>query len=106
MYIKKCKYCHKKFPTKVKNQQYCSKKCRIEYSEYRKDFRVDSGNGQMCWMCANACGGCSWSRDGLPVEGWKAKRTAVRYRGALEYRSYRIIYCPQFKQDVELRVHK
>ena len=30
---------------------------------------------QICWTCKNACGGCSWSRNLTPVEGWKAEKT-------------------------------
>ena len=27
---------------------------------------------QLCWDCANACGGCEWSRSFRPVPGWSA----------------------------------
>ena len=106
MYKKKCKYCEETFFTNIKNQQYCSKECRIDHQEDRSDYRIDSGLGQICWRCGNYCRGCSWSEKHKPVEGWKAVRTAVKNRGRLEFHSYRIIFCPLFIQDVETRVHR
>lgn len=105
MYKKICKnpQCKETFFTNIKNKQYCSKECRIDYQEFKTNYRLDPGTGQMCWRCANACGGCSWSRDYKPVKGWKAIRVAVKHRGELEFYSYRIIFCPQFKKDVECR---
>lgn len=38
----------------------------------------------ICWACANAVPdadgerGCSWSREGKPVEGWVAERRDIR----------------------------
>lgn len=106
LYKKKCKYCEETFFTNIRNQQFCSKECRLEHHENRSDYRLDSGNGQMCWRCANACGDCEWSGHGQPVEGWKAVKTVVKHNGEFEFYSYRIIFCPQFNQDVEIRVHR
>ena len=102
MHQRKCKYCKELFVPKYKRQRYCSQACRME----DHDFRIDSGNGQICWRCGNYCGGCSWSRDGTPVKGWKATETAVKNRGELEFYSYKIIYCPEYVQDVKVRLHK
>lgn len=62
----------------------------------------------LCWRCANAVPdregtrGCSWSREGKLVEGWKAARRDIRV-GATESgkkaESYRVRKCPQFRQD-------
>lgn len=67
---------------------------------------------QLCWSCANACGGCSWS--GIdpkthrprfePVPGWKAKltRTELSTGKGREKRvltSYAIRSCPEFVQE-------
>lgn len=30
---------------------------------------------QLCWDCANACGGCNWSARYEPVSGWDATPT-------------------------------
>lgn len=62
----------------------------------------------ICWACANAVPdeegtrGCSWSREGRPVEGWVAERRDIRIqpkrpgeeRRAVE--SYQVITCPAF----------
>lgn len=49
-----------------------------------KQFR---GRVTLCWVCQNCFGGCSWSRDYTPVEGWKAKKTP---------NSYLVLSCPSF----------
>jgi len=54
---------------------------------------------QLCWTCKNACGGCSWSREGKPVEGWTAEPTHIetnRYYAD----SYKILKCPQYEEEV------
>lgn len=50
----------------------------------------------LCWDCANATGGCSWSQSFEPVEGWKAEREENKL-GIGE--SYRVEECPLFKRD-------
>lgn len=50
----------------------------------------------ICWECANACGGCSWSRKkAKPVPGWDAIRRDLS--GNIE--SYVVISCPEFVRD-------
>ena len=49
-----------------------------------KQFR---GKVTLCWVCQNCFGGCSWSSDYTPVEGWKAKKTPT---------SYLVLSCPSF----------
>ena len=51
----------------------------------------------ICWLCKNACGGCSWADGFIPVEGWTAKKEAI-YGGQ---ESYSVIACPQFEQPEE-----
>lgn len=62
----------------------------------------------LCWRCANAVPdregerGCSWSREGKPVEGWKATRRDIRVcatANGKKSESYRVEKCPQFKRD-------
>ena len=31
----------------------------------------------LCWKCERACGGCSWSADLIPVDGWDAIPTKI-----------------------------
>lgn len=55
----------------------------------------------LCWDCANACGGCSWSNhwDHLPVDGWKAVETRVRMNNDDYEVSYIVLECPRFERD-------
>ncbi len=61
----------------------------------------------LCWSCANACGGCSWTEKNdeneikfEPVPGWKAKKTKVVMASYKDYRkvteSYHVIACPLY----------
>lgn len=50
---------------------------------------------QLCWGCAKACGGCSWSKRFEPVPGWTAVPTLLCER----IPSYRITECPEFVSD-------
>ena len=58
---------------------------------------------QLCWTCARACGGCSWSHDFTPVKGWTAKKVTMYVdRGDYETHrteTYRITACPLYKDD-------
>lgn len=56
----------------------------------------------ICWTCQNACGGCSWSRNYVPVEGWIAEKTIRRYTDDHGFRlveSYNVLYCPSYRPD-------
>lgn len=71
---------------------------------YRKKERaaVDytESKFQPCWTCQNACnGGCSWSREFKPVDGWKAIPTYIQENGE-HANSYKIIYCPEYEKEV------
>ena len=61
---------------------------------------VDYGNQdfQPCWTCKNACGGCSWSREFIPVDGWTAEETHIKSNVGYE-ESYKIIKCPEYILD-------
>lgn len=61
---------------------------------------------QLCWTCANACGGCEWSDHLEPVPGWDATPTSrvlkVGGKGKNRTRvetSFVIHYCPKFRRD-------
>ena len=52
----------------------------------------------LCWDCANAVGGCTWSDDFKPVEGWTAKLVhKSTFYGESE--SYVVEDCPCFIRD-------
>ena len=50
----------------------------------------------LCWNCGNACGGCSWSDDLEPVEGWHARET---YMKSSDMYTYTVIDCPEYCKD-------
>lgn len=65
----------------------------------KEDFMRKS---TLCWDCQNACCGCSWSREAVPVNGWKAKHNPIKKSdktGGALYDSYFVLSCPEFIQD-------
>lgn len=52
----------------------------------------------ICWDCAKACGGCSWSKDYVPVQGWTATQKNMYY-DKREIESYIVHECPMFTPD-------
>ena len=53
----------------------------------------------LCWDCAKATSPeCPWAESGKPVEGWRAKKTKLRFSGE-ESDSYRVFSCPLFERD-------
>lgn len=53
----------------------------------------------LCNYCTNSCGRCSWSKNLIPVEGWKADK--VDYSTGtygLSGVSYMVHECPQFNK--------
>ena len=105
-YRRRCKHCGEFFVTNRRTQKFCNKRCRIEYEEVQKQYRVDSGQGQMCWTCENACGGCSWSKELKPINGWVARKVRVKNQEGDEYSTYRIIFCPRYKQETGIKILK
>ena len=55
----------------------------------------------LCWDCANACGGCSWSDHWLhtPIEGWTAIRNDLKTKEGETTESYIVFECPEFIRD-------
>ena len=55
----------------------------------------------LCWDCANATGGCSWSMhtEHKPVEGWNAIRRDIHNKYSEPVESYIVISCPEFVRD-------
>ena len=66
---------------------------------------------QLCWNCKRCTNpdnlSCSWSRDGIPVEGWTAtagrtyysEKSPVTGKRVCIGESYAITECPLFIQD-------
>lgn len=44
-------------------------------------------------------GGCSWSSEFNPVEGWRAKPTKIKIQEGMFLKSYKILYCPEYIND-------
>lgn len=56
------------------------------------------GDQTLCWRCENCFGGCSWSENFEPVEGWRAERTTIKYFNT-ETPSFLVRNCPLFAAD-------
>lgn len=55
----------------------------------------------ICFECRKACGGCSWARDFIPVEGWDATPTEIYIEKAEPLCSYEVRSCPEFCPDIK-----
>ena len=70
-----------------------------KYSWRRRRTMAETRN-QLCWSCAKACGGCSWSRNFTPIHGWDATPYRRVYRdaavGTRYVDSYIIRRCPEY----------
>ena len=54
----------------------------------------------LCWDCKKAAtGGCSWSKEFRPVEGWEAKATTKQQFRGEPMRSYLVTACSEFERD-------
>lgn len=53
---------------------------------------VQKVHDQPCWTCGNCYGGCSWSSEFTPIEGWEAE--PIMKDGDI---TYQIRYCPEYK---------
>ena len=71
----------------------------------KKAPKVEFQSQQLCWTCANACGGCEWSDHLEPVPGWDAPTSRVlkvggKGKGGTRVASSFVIhYCPKFRRD-------
>lgn len=96
--VLKCRRCGKNFIFNGERILFCSGEC--EYIARQNDKRIGRRHSnQPCWTCQNACGGCSWSSELKPVEGWKAKPTKIKCEEGRYSGSYHIIYCPEYIPD-------
>ena len=110
MATKICPICGKVAP---KNRKYCTELCAykakfVKMENSRKKAPKRKHNETLCWTCQNACGGCSWSRNLEPVEGWEAKPTRLNIyisegNEGMDC-SYHVINCPQYIPDEEREV--
>lgn len=55
----------------------------------------------LCWDCKNYMNGCSWAREGKPVEGWTAIPTVKQQHNHDPLHSFLVLKCPEFEADAE-----
>ena len=55
----------------------------------------------LCWDCAKACGGCSWTEyySQTPVDGWVADKRILRMDNYKFCYTYVVRQCPEFVRD-------
>jgi predicted nucleic acid-binding Zn ribbon protein len=92
LYGKHCVVCGKWFVTTSKKKDTHSKECSKVYRAMNKEKKQKD---QLCWSCANATGGCSWSSKLQPVEGWNAIEVMVKEKDGYAFRTYKIMSCPK-----------
>ena len=73
-------------------------------SDFKLADCLTSKPQQLCWDCANACGGCEWSKDFQPVPGWDAIFAPVKANKSgkpkeFKLESYAIRACPKFVKE-------
>ena len=85
-----CEFCGKVFKSKSKLKKYCSKKCKCTAIRIQREE-----NGQLCWTCKNACGGCSWSSKLIPIKGWSAIPDVIKDDSG-DIHTFKILKCPQY----------
>lgn len=86
-----CEYCGKEFKGAEK-RKYCTLTCQKNSVHEKQSL---DGKASLCWICKNYNKDCSWSRDFIPVEGWKATR---RIRPDTNEVGYKVIECPLFER--------
>ena len=56
---------------------------------------INEKKNTICWHCANACGGCSWSDELIPVNGWNAVETRINCIG----QGFIVMGCPEYIEE-------
>lgn len=79
--------------TKVSNEWVIPKR---EIDRYLKLYGKQK---QLCEECRNACGGCKWSDELLPVDGWNAEPTKIYINKRKPIDSFHVIECPEYVPD-------
>lgn len=90
MVVKKCEYCGKAFPTISGSSKFCCRTCKTAFRKAKQDEE-----SQLCWLCKNATGNCSWSKSLKPVDGWGATPVVTKDKEG-SIRTYDIKSCPKF----------
>ena len=77
---------------------YTGERFIAEYPK-RKAYKVNitGKREQLCCSCTKFCGGCSWSRNFTPVEGWDAVPTVIKQSRCPDVHSFSIVRCPEYE---------
>ena len=70
----------------------------IYYGKNKVVVDYGSKDFQKCWTCKKACGGCSWSREFIPIDGWTAEKSIIPHNRE-HAETYKIIDCPEYIPD-------
>lgn len=54
---------------------------------------------QLCETCGRACGGCRWSDELLPVDGWDAEPSKIYINKRKPIDSFYVKSCPEYRPD-------
>lgn len=65
-------------------------------AEYERIYEPNKKQNGCCVRCKKSFDGCSWSREGKPVQGWIAEKTEIT---GIKDGSYKIYFCPEYKKD-------
>lgn len=79
--------------TKVSNEWVIPKR------EIDRYLRLYGKQKQLCEECRNACGGCRWSDELLPVDGWSAEPSKIYIDKHKPVDSFHVIECPMYIPD-------
>lgn len=90
MAVRKCEHCGKIFTTSSESRKFLCRTCRAELRKAKQDEE-----GQLCWLCKNATGNCSWSKNLNPVDGWEATPITTKDSEGDIY-TYDIKSCPRY----------
>ena len=71
----------------------------IEKNEIERFIIAYGKQKQLCATCGRACGGCRWSDELLPVEGWNAEPSKIYIDKRKPVDSFHVIECPQYIPD-------
>lgn len=69
-----------------------------ETTDKKKTVNRQKQIDTLCWDCHNSTGGCSWSSEFKPVDGWEAIPTVIK-NGKYPENSFIVISCPCFIRD-------
>ena len=71
----------------------------IEKRELDRFIIAHGKQKQLCETCGRACGGCKWSDELLPVDGWSAEPSKIYINKRKPIDSFYVKSCPEYRPD-------